>query len=115
MCASSIASRTASLVGLGGQGGFDLGYEGGVVEAWCLAQGQGYRSVDAAHAYLGVGQVDEGVAGGVQPVGGGAQGRCLPGADFAGQHPQAAGGDEPAQPGDGFLVRCGAEQAGHGH
>jgi hypothetical protein len=101
------------LVGLGGEGGLDLGDEGGVVEAGCLAEGHGDGAVDAAHPDLGVGQVDQGVPGGVQPVGRGAQCHGLPGADLAGQHAQPAGGDEPAQPGDGFLVRGRAEQAGH--
>ncbi len=102
-----------ALAGLGGQGGLDLGDQRGVVEAGRLAQGGGDGAVDPSGADLGVGQVDQGVAGGVQPVGGGADGHGLPGADLPGQHPEAAGGDQPAQPGDGFVVRGGAEQAGH--
>ena len=63
-----------------------------------------------ADAYLGVREVNEGVAGGVQAVGGGAQGDGLPGTDLAGQDPEAARGDEPAEPGDSFFVGGGGIQ-----
>jgi len=102
------------LICLGGQGGLDLGDEGGVVEAGRLAERGGHRAVQAAHPDLGVGQVDQGVPGGVQAVGGGAQGDRLPRADLPRYHPEAAGGDQPAQPGDGLLVGSRAEQGGHG-
>jgi hypothetical protein len=95
------------LVGFGGQCRLDLGDEGGVVETGGLAERGGHRAVDAAHPDLRIRQVNEGVAGGVQAGYGGADGDRLPAADFAGQRSQAAGGDEPAQPGDGFLVRGG--------
>jgi hypothetical protein len=99
---------------LGGEGGFDLGDEGGVVEAGGLAERGGHRAVQAAHSDLGVGQVDQGVPGGVQAVGGGAEGDGLPRADLPRYHPEPAGGDQPAEPGDGLLVRGAAEQGGHG-
>ena len=99
---------------LGGERGLGLGDEGGVVEAGGLAEGGGDGAVDAAHPDLRVGQVDQGVAGGVQAGHGGAGGCRLAAADFAGQRAKAAGGDEPAQPGDGFFVRGGGIQGFHG-
>lgn len=45
--------------------------------------------------------------GGVQAGGGGADSDCLPGTDFSGQYSEAAGADEPAEPGDGFFMRGG--------
>ena len=79
------------LLGLGGEGGLDLGDEGGVVEAGGLAERGGHRAVQAAHPDLGVGQVDQGMPGGVQAVGGGAEGDSLPRADLPGKHPRARG------------------------
>ena len=102
-----------ALVGLGGERGRDLGDE----VAWWkrgACRGPGDGGVDAADPDLGVGQVDEGVAGGVEAVGGGAERGGLAGADLAGDDAEAAGGDEPAQPGDGFLVGGGGEQRGDG-
>ena len=114
-CDSSMARMTlAALVGFGGERRLDLGDEVGGVEAGGLAEGLGDGAVDAADPDLGVGQVDEGVAGGVEAVGGGAERNRLPGADFAGQDAEAAGGDQPAQAGDGFLVGGGGEQRGAG-
>ena len=75
---------------LGGERGLDLGDESGVVEAGGLAEGGGDGAVDAAHPDLRVGQVDQGVAGGVQAGYGGAGGYRLAAADFAGQRAQAA-------------------------
>src|SRR6185437_2473423 len=104
----------ASFVGFGGEGGGDLGDEVGGVEAGGLAECLGDGAVDAADPDLGVWQVDEGVAGGVEAVGGGAQRRGLAGADFPGDDAEAAGADEPAQAGDGFLGGGGGEQGGDG-
>ena len=80
----------APLVGFGGERRLDLGNEVGGVEAGGLAEGLGDGTVDAPYPDLGVGQVDEGVAGGVQAVGGGAQRDRLPGADFSRQDAEAA-------------------------
>ena len=104
----------APLVGLGGERGLDLGDEVAVVEPGRLAQCGGQRPVQAPDPDLGVGEVDQGVAGGVEAVGGGAQRGGFPGADLAGQDADAAGGDQPAQAGDGFLVGGGGEQRGDG-
>lgn len=60
------------------------------MEAGGLAERGGYRAVQAAHADLGVGQVDDGVPGGVQAAGGSADGDGLPGSDLPGQRPEAA-------------------------
>src|SRR5882672_2408146 len=98
-------SRTVS-----GERGLDLGDEVGGVEAGGLAERGGQGAVDAPDADLGVGQVDEGVAGRVEAVGGGAERGGFPGADFSCQDADAAGGDQPAQAGDGFLVGGGGEQ-----
>ena len=60
--------------------------------------------VDAADPDGRVGQVDDGVPRGVQGGEGGADGDGLPGADLAGDHPDAVLGDAPADPGDGLAV-----------
>jgi len=67
------------LVGFGGEGCLDLGDEVGLVEAGRLPEGGGQRPVQAADPYLRVREVDQGVAGGVEAVGGGAQRRGFPG------------------------------------
>jgi hypothetical protein len=79
-----------ALVGFGGERGLDLGDEVGGVEAGGLAERGGQGAVDAPDADLGVGEVDEGVAGGVEAVGGGAERRGFPGADFSCQDADAA-------------------------
>jgi len=79
-----------ALVGLGGERGLDLRDEGRVVETGCLPECQGDGPVDSPDADLGVGEVDEGVAGGVQAVDGGAEGGGLAGPDFSGDDAQAA-------------------------
>ena len=60
--------------------------------------------VDAADPDRRVGQVDDGVPGRVQGGERGADGDGLPGADLAGDHPDAVFGDAPADPGDGLAV-----------
>jgi hypothetical protein len=92
-CDSSIARDhvPVPLVCFGGQRRLDLRDQRGVVEAGRLAQRLGDRAVDAPHPDLRVGQVDQGVPGGVQAADSGADGRGLPGAGFPRQHPEAAG------------------------
>ena len=79
-----------ALVGFGGECCLDLGDEVGGVEAGGLAERGGQGAVDAPDADLGVGEVDEGVAGRVEAVGGGAERGGFPGADFSGQDADAA-------------------------
>ena len=62
------------------------------------------RVVDAADPDGGVGQVDDGVAGGVQAGQCGADGDGLAGADLAGDHADAAFADAPGDAGDGLVV-----------
>ena len=61
--------------------------------------------VDAADPDRRVGQVDDGVPGRVQAGQRGADGDGLPGADLAGDHPDAVLAHAPADPGDGLPVR----------
>jgi hypothetical protein len=79
-----------ALVGLGREGSLDLGDEVGLVEAGRLPERRGQRRVQAPYSYLGVGEVDQGVTGGVEAVGGRAQGDGFPGPDFTGQGAEAA-------------------------
>src|SRR3954447_7283808 len=60
--------------------------------------------VDATDPDGGVGEVDDGVPGRVQPGQCGADRDGLPGADLAGDDPDPALGDAPADPGHGFAV-----------
>ena len=78
--------------------------EGGVVGQRALPEGGDDLVVDAADPDRRVGQVDDGVPGRVQGVQGGADGDGFPGADLAGDHPDAVLGDAPADPGDGLAV-----------
>jgi hypothetical protein len=61
----------------------------GLVEAGGGAQRADDVGVETALADHGVGQVDDGVADGVEAGDGGAGGDGLAGADLAGDHPQA--------------------------
>src|SRR2546429_97308 len=63
-----------ALVGFGGECCLDLGDEVGGVEAGGLAERGGQGAGDAPDADLGVGEVDEGVAGGLAGLGGGGGG-----------------------------------------
>src|SRR3954469_17270066 len=60
--------------------------------------------VDATDPDGGVGEVDDRVPGGAQPGEGGADRDGLPGAALAGDDPDPALGDAPADPGHGFAV-----------
>jgi hypothetical protein len=60
--------------------------------------------VEAALADAGVGEVDDGVAHGVELGDRGAGGDGLAGADLAGDDPDGAFGDQPGDAGDGFGV-----------
>ena len=75
-----------------------------MVDQGLPAQGGDYLVVDAADPDGGVGQVDDGVPGGVQGGERGADCDGLAGSDFAGDDPDPAFGDAPADPGDGFAV-----------
>src|SRR5919198_1507841 len=94
----------ASFVAFGGEGGGGLGDQpGGQVRRGGAERGHdGF--VDATDSDHGVGQVDDGVAGGVQAGEDGAHGDGLAGADFAGDYADGAFGDAPADAGDGFVV-----------
>ena len=80
---------------------------GSGVEPGRVAAGDDDLLADAADADAGgVGRVgDRRVADpGFSAGQGGADGRGLPGADFAGEHGDRAGGDGPGEPGDGLGV-----------
>ncbi len=70
--------------------------------------------VDTAHPDGGVGKIDDGVAAGIQGRQRGAHGDGLAGADLAGDHPDAAVGDTPADAGDRLVVGGMAVQHGRG-
>jgi hypothetical protein len=82
-----------------------LGDEGGVVGQRSVPEGGDDLVVDAADPDRRVGQVDDGVPGRVQSGERGADGDGLPGADLAGDHPDAVLAHAPADPGDGLPVR----------
>ena len=94
----------AALIALGGEHGGGLGGEPGVAAVGLAAEGGDDHLVQAADADHGVGQVDDGVPGGVQPGQDGADGDGLAGADFAGDHADGAFGDAPGDPGAGLVV-----------
>jgi hypothetical protein len=100
----------AAFVVLGGQQLGGLGDQGRPVEAGDGPEGAHEVVVDASGADHGVGQVDDRVAGRVEAGGHGTGGDGLAGADFAGDHADGVLVDQPAQPGDGFLVAAGGEQ-----
>jgi hypothetical protein len=78
--------------------------QGGVVGQRALSEGGDDLVVDPADPDGRVGQVDDRVPRRVQGVQGGADGDGFPGADLAGDHPDAVLGDAPADPGDGLAV-----------
>jgi hypothetical protein len=93
------------LLGLfGGEQLGGLGDQGGLVVAGLLAEVAGDLGVEAVGADEGVGQVDDGVADGVQGMGGGAGGDGLAGADLAGGHADGVFADEPGDAGDRLGV-----------
>ena len=95
---------SASLVAFCGQGCAGLGDQSrGQVRRGGAERGDD-GLVDAADADHRVGQVDDGVAGGVQAGQDGADRDGFPGADFSGDHADGAFGDAPADAGDGFVV-----------
>ena len=69
-----------------------------------LPEGGDDLVVDPADPDGRVREVDDRVPRRVQGVQGGADGDGLPGADLAGDHPDAVLGDAPADPGDGLAV-----------
>jgi hypothetical protein len=86
----------------GGERVSGLRDERGVVEPGDAAERGDDGVVDAARPDLGVGQVDDRVAGRVQAGQGGADGDSLASADLAGEHPEGVLADQPADPGDCF-------------
>jgi hypothetical protein len=90
-----------------------LGDECGFVEAGVAAEVADELGVEAALADAGVGEVDDGVAHGVEGGDGGAGGDGLAGADLAGDYPDGVFADEPGDAGDGFgAAAVGVEHAG---
>ena len=89
---------------LDGQRGGGLRDQGGVMDQGLPAQRGDDLVVDAADPDGGVGEVDDGVPGGVQPGQRGADGDGLAGADLAGDDPDPALADAPADAGDGLVV-----------
>src|SRR6266508_4442128 len=89
---------------LGGQQLGGLGDQAGLVEAGVAAEVADDLGVEAALADAGVGDVDDGVAYGVEGGDGGAGGDGLAGADLAGDHADGAFADQPGDAGDGFGV-----------
>jgi hypothetical protein len=75
----------AAFVAFGGQDGGGLGGEPGAGPVGLAAEGGDDRLVQSADADHGVGQVDDGVPGGVEGGEDGADGDGFPGADFAGR------------------------------
>ncbi len=87
-----------------------LGDQRGGVEAGDPAQPGHEGGVEAAGADRGVGQVDDGVPGGVELGERGAQRDGLARADLPGDDPERGLGDAPADPGDGLGVPAVAVQ-----
>src|SRR5256885_6946080 len=104
----------AALVGFGGECCLDLGDEVGGVEAGGLAERGGQGAVDAPDADLGVGEVDEGVAGRGEARGGGAGGGGVFPARLPRPGARGAGGGPPAPAGGGLPVRGGGGQRARG-
>jgi hypothetical protein len=95
----------AAAFGLFDREGVDgLRDQGGVVGQRSLPEGGDDLVVDPADPDGRVREVDDRVPRRVQGVQGGADGDGLPGADLAGDHPDAVLGDAPADPGDGLAV-----------
>src|SRR5260370_17679875 len=95
-------------VGVGGRGGEGwLGLGGGVggLEAGGLAERGGQGAVDAPDADLGVGEVDEGVAGGGGAAGGGAGGGGFSRAALPRPDAPAPRGGQAARGWGGVLLR----------
>ena len=89
---------------LDGQRAGGLRDQGGVMDQGLPAQRGDDLVVDAADPDGGVGEVDDGVPGRVQPGQRGADRDGLPGADLAGDDPDPALADAPADAGHGFAV-----------
>jgi len=85
-----------------------------VVGEGLAAEGGDDAVMDAAHPDGGVGQVDDAVATAVKGGQRGAHGDGLAGANFAGDHADAAFGDAPADAGDRFVVGAVAVQLAWG-
>jgi hypothetical protein len=81
-----------------------------VVEAGRPAERGDHGTVQTAHADGWVGQVDDGVPGGVQVGESGADGHGLAGADLPGEQAERVLVDQPANAGDGFGVAAVAVQ-----
>ncbi len=103
-----------ALVGFGSEQVLGLADQRGTVEARGGAQGDHDVVVDAAGPDHRVGEVDDGVPGGVQAGHGGTCGHGLAGADLAADHADVAVVDQPGDAGDGFLVGAGGEQLAGG-
>ena len=94
----------AALVAFGGQDGGGLGGEPGAGAVGLAAEGGDDHLVQAADADHGVGQVDDGVPGGVQAGQDGADRGGLAGPDFACDDADRAFADAPGDAGDGLVV-----------
>src|SRR6266516_3125112 len=94
----------APFISFGGEHGGGLGGEPGVAAVGLAAEGGDDHLVQAAGADHRVGQVDDGVPGGVQAGQDGAHGGGLAGPDLAGDYPDGSFGDAPGDPGAGLVV-----------
>ena len=88
----------------GGQGVGGLRDQGGVMGQRSPAQREHDLVVDATDPDGGVGQVDDAVAGRVERGDCRAHGHGFPGADLAGDHPDAPFGHAPADAGHGLTM-----------
>ena len=111
----------AAFFAFGGEGFAGLGGQPGAEVGGGLAEGGDDLFVDAADPDHRVGQVDDGVPGGIQAGQDGADGDGFPGADFAGDDADGAFADAPGDAGDGLVVggvavqHAGGEVAAEGH
>ncbi|HTS95607.1 MAG TPA: hypothetical protein VMI33_03225, partial [Streptosporangiaceae bacterium] len=94
----------AALVALGGEHGAGLGGEPGVAAVGLAAEGRDDHLVQPAYADHRVGQVDDGVPGGVQAGQDGAHRDSLARPDFACDNTDGPFGDAPGDPGAGLVV-----------
>src|SRR5258705_13189374 len=98
----------APFIAFGGEHGGGLGGEPGVAAVGLAAEGGDDHLVQAADADHRVGQVDDGVPGGVQAGQDGADRDGLAGPDFARYDAYRAFADAPGDAGDGLVVGGGA-------
>src|SRR5450756_1375088 len=99
---------------LAGQDVPGLDGEGGGAVDGLAAEGGDHVGEDAPHAGGGVADVYDGVAGGVEAGGGGADRDRLPGPDLARDHADRLVGDGPGDAGGGLAAVAAAVQPGGG-